>query len=126
MPRQIDNFALSSDRYAPGYVAGYIRGLAGKHTSAGRFKYFQAWDWFCWYCVTPPITPYWTRPKQSLDPQNNEVKREQSCIVCGQVHNTSDDCGREPPERSGRDSMPRRDDGYKLIQARNIGALEED
>lgn len=115
----------------PGKAVNWIKRQTGVKGNRGRFRYFRSWDWFCWYCVTPPVIPPWeydpqTRATNEALAKWGEVRPER-CIVCGKVHITSEDCGREPPERKTQNEKEgfRQDDGYKLQAAENMGLFDD-
>lgn len=75
------------------------------------------------YCVTPPVTPKW---KQERYPYSGSGPvRPRLCIVCGRLHVTSQDCGRERPEIEFRTSIQRQHDGYSLQRAANMGCFQD-
>jgi len=115
-------------KHTPGRAVGNIKHQTGITGNRGQYKYWASFDWFSWYCVTPPVTPLFARgPHAPVDRRifGREIKDEKLCIVCGEVHKTSDECCREPRERRMRDATVRRDDGYKLIQAENMGMFND-
>lgn len=76
------------------------------------------------YCVTPPVTPLWKQEKW-MPGKGYTQPRPKLCIACGRTHITSEDCGREEPERMRRTAVPRRHDGYSLQRAANMGCFSE-
>lgn len=74
------------------------------------------------YCPTPPVIP----PYGPNDFREGAIYCIKSpCIVCGGNHTKHVDCGREPSAGTRRTAIVRRDDGYKLEQARNMGLFDE-
>jgi len=117
---------MAKTKYAPGIAVDLIKHQTGITGHRGRYRYWDSFDWFCWYCVIPPVYPTFSRgPHHPVLRHPFSSGIQEPCIVCGKIHNTSEDCGREPRERRMRDATVRRDDGYKLIQAKNMGMFDD-
>lgn len=90
-----------------------------------RWKdHIRAFDLMMRYCVTPPVTPVWEQEKW-MPGRGYDTPVARKCIACGRTHITSEDCGREAPERVFRTAIPRRHDGYSLQRAENMGCFQE-
>lgn len=110
---------------SPGSVVHHIAEIANASNSRGHRKYWGSFQWFYWYCITPPVYPDARCAPNRRMLYGGVIPVPRMCIVCEKVHITSETCGREKPESRGRDSTVRRDDGYKLQQARNMGMFDD-
>ncbi len=113
---------------APGFVVGWIANRTEVKSNLGKYKWFRSFDWFKWYCVTPPVYPVhvWTPNPEYKKYEVITGPEPKLCCACGKVHITSEVCGVEQCEIVLRDSTVRKDDGYKLLMAKGMGCFDEE